>query len=149
MRTSHCSRRDTFCRWHLTRLAFAFLVQSVQPPPIDSLPHPSIARLSPFVNCFRLTDWWMNRSIDLMHMYRYYMSTFYRRSFFFFFLYLYQQFVFSFSRIFVHLQLPCSRRSSEVRKLARREIKIETFSRAKIPEGGGPKIKKESTGRKN
>lgn len=27
-------------------------------------------RLSPFVNCFRLTDWWMNRSIDLMHMYK-------------------------------------------------------------------------------
>lgn len=28
-------------------------------------PAPPIARLSPFVNCFRLTDWWMNRSIDL------------------------------------------------------------------------------------
>lgn len=47
--------------------------------PSPSLIHPPspIARLSPFVNCFRLTDWWMNRSIGLMHMYRYYMSTFY------------------------------------------------------------------------
>lgn len=78
-RTSLCSRNDTLPMTPDTTCLFAFFVQSVSLSPPPSLIHPPspIARLSPFVNCFRLTDWWMNRSIGLMHMYRYYMSTFY------------------------------------------------------------------------
>lgn len=73
-------------------------------------------------------------------MYRYYMSTFYRRSFFFFFLLPHHPpFVFSLSRIFVQLS-PCSRRSSEATKSARREkLETERFRAQKFPREEDPK----------
>lgn len=102
-----------------TRLAFAFLVQSVCPPLLIRSP-----RLSHFVNCFRLTDRWMNRSIDLMHMYRYYTYLRFISVASSSFCPLHPSIVFSFSRIFVP---PCSRRSSEAsRNRAKSRWEIET-----------------------
>lgn len=67
------------------------------------------------------------------------MSTFYRRSFFFFFLPHHPPFVFSLSRIFVQL-FPCSRRSSEATKSARREkLETERFRARKFPREEDPK----------
>lgn len=68
----------TLRRWHIRHdLPLRFWFSQFVLPTVDSflffLPLPLILyspRLSPFVNCFRLTDWWMNRSIDLMHMYK-------------------------------------------------------------------------------
>lgn len=68
----------TLRRWHIRHdLPLRFWFSQFVLPTVDSFlffpPLPLILyspRLSPFVNCFRLTDWWMNRSIDLMHMYK-------------------------------------------------------------------------------
>lgn len=115
MWTSLYSRKDTLPMTFNTTCLCVFGSVSSFPPSLIRSPSWILSSIA----FDWLTDGWIDRSTscictDIIT------STFYRRSFFFFFLPLHPSFVFSFSRIFVRLQLPCSRRSSEPKKSARR-----------------------------